>query len=116
VQRRKAAKAGLLAFLLGLLLASPAHALRCGQRLIAAGDHASRVLRFCGEPLAIESSYAQRLYVGDKATAFFPYAFADVRIDEWTYNFGPQRLMRVVRIENGIVTDIRSIGYGFHPH
>ena len=113
VKRRTAVMAGLLAFLSGLLLASPAQALRCGQRLITAGDHSSRLLRFCGEPLSVESGYAQQLYIGDATATFFPRILKDVHIQEWTYNFGPTRLMRVVRLENGIVTDIRSIGYGF---
>ena len=99
-----------------LLLPLPAHALRCGQKLIAEGDHVSRVLRFCGEPLSIESRFVQQLYVGDVTTAHaLPALLTDVRIEEWTYNFGPNRLMRIVTIENGRVIDIRTSGYGFLP-
>jgi hypothetical protein len=33
-------------------------------------------------------------------------------IDEWTYNFGPHRLMQVVVFENGVLVDVKSAGYG----
>ena len=98
------------------LLAAPAHALRCGQKVISEGDHATRLLRFCGEPTAVDSRVARRLHVGDITAAFFPTLFNDILVEEWTYNFGPRRLMRVVTIEEGLVTDIRTLGYGFSPH
>jgi hypothetical protein len=37
----------------------------------------------------------------------------DVVIEEWTFNFGPHQLMRVVRLENGTVAEIKYLGYGF---
>lgn len=101
---------------LAALVAAPAHALRCGQKVIAEGDHAVRVLRFCGEPTAVETRLARRLHVGDIEAAFFPALVNDVLVEEWTYNFGPRRLMRVVTVEAGIVTDIRTLGYGFSPY
>ncbi len=39
---------------------------------------------------------------------------SEVVVEEWTYNFGPRRLMRVIRFENGLVTSIRQLGYGYH--
>jgi len=32
--------------------------------------------------------------------------------EEWTYNFGPRRLMQVVVFENGRLVDVKSAGYG----
>jgi len=29
---------------------------------------------------------------------------------------GPHRLIRVLRLENGVVTSIRHLGYGYTPH
>jgi hypothetical protein len=40
----------------------------------------------------------------------------DVWIEEWTYNLGPSKLMRLVRIENGFVTDVRNLGYGYSSY
>jgi hypothetical protein len=34
-------------------------------------------------------------------------------IHEWRYNFGPNRLMRYLRFENGILKAIESIGRGY---
>jgi Protein of unknown function (DUF2845) len=39
---------------------------------------------------------------------------ADVQIEFWTYNFGPNQLMERVRIEDGIVVGIQSLGYEFN--
>lgn len=94
-------------------LCSPAHALRCGTRLISEGDHVSRLLRFCGEPYTVETRTARRGAVGNVGGVVFPGFYEEVLIEEWTYNFGPRRLMRLVRVENGFVADIRQLGYGF---
>jgi hypothetical protein len=91
----------------------PAHALRCGTRLISPGDHASKVLQFCGEPDAVQSRRAQRSFVADFGHVFLPGVAEEVVIEEWTYNLGSNRLMRLVRLENGIVADIRHLGYGY---
>jgi hypothetical protein len=39
---------------------------------------------------------------------------ADVQVEFWTYNFGPNLLMDRVRIEDGIVVDVQDLGYGFN--
>ena len=94
----------------------PAHAFRCGTRIISRGDHASKLLDFCGEPAAIQTRLAQRSFGADYRRAFVPAFVEDVWIEEWTYNFGPSKLMRLVRIENGWVTEIRTLGYGYYAH
>ncbi len=98
---------------LGLLLAvSPAHAFRCGTRIITRGDPADKILRFCGEPTSVQSRLSQRGYVSDFGRVF-PGVVEEVLIEEWTFNLGPHQLMRVVRLENGIVADIKHLGYGY---
>ena len=37
----------------------------------------------------------------------------EVVIEEWTYNRGPHQLMRVVRLENGVVAEVEILGYGY---
>jgi len=91
-----------------------ANALRCGNRVISRGDHAVKVLRYCGKPIAIESRVVHR-----RVVAFGSYVhpglglLEDVLIEDWTYNFGPGKLMRQIRLENGFVRDVRELGYGF---
>ena len=120
-------------FLVGaLLLAQPAAALRCGSRLISDGAPQGKVLRFCGEPESVQvrtlvraglprnRSFARARYPFDSAgrddreLLFADRAYEEVVIEEWTYNFGPRRLMRVIRFENGVVTSIKQLGYGYH--
>jgi hypothetical protein len=37
---------------------------------------------------------------------------APAEVETWTYDFGPNQLMERIRIENGIVVQIESLGYG----
>jgi hypothetical protein len=90
-----------------------AQALRCSHRLITEGDRTAKVLRYCGEPIAVDSRYAERAYRSRRGDIYLPGFFEDVLVEEWTYNFGPRRFMRLVRFENGVVTDIEQLGYGF---
>jgi hypothetical protein len=99
-----------LAALLLVLAAAPAHAFRCGTRIITRGDHAEKMLRFCGEPASVQTRIQTRGYVSDFGRVF-PGVVEEVVIEEWTYNLGPHQLMRVVRLENGLVADIKHLGY-----
>jgi hypothetical protein len=95
-----------------LLAVSPAHAFRCGTRIITRGDHADKMLRFCGEPQSVQTRISQRGYVS-KLGHVVPGVVEEVVIEEWTYNLGPHHLIRVVRLENGFVADIKRLGYGY---
>jgi hypothetical protein len=35
-----------------------------------------------------------------------------VKVEEWTYNSGPDRFLRIFSFRNGTITDIRTGGYG----
>jgi hypothetical protein len=104
------------ALALALLCASPpapaADGVRCGNRLISRGDHAAKLLRYCGEPDAIHTRTAVRGLFGAVAVPL-PGFFEEVQIEEWTYNLGPHKLMRKIRLENGEVREVRTLGYGY---
>jgi hypothetical protein len=100
------------AALMLLLAVGPAHAFRCGTRIITQGDPADKILRFCGEPTSVQTRVTTRTYVTDLGRVF-PGVVEEVVIEEWTYNLGPHQLMRVVRLENGLVADIKHLGYGY---
>lgn len=103
--------------LAALCAAAPlrADALRCGGKLVAAGDTRVAVEAKCGPPSdvarrtrlapAIVWRHGRPYRVGDGAV--------EVVVEEWTYNFGPQRFMRRVRFEDGIVVRIDTLGYGY---
>lgn len=91
-----------------------AEALRCGSDLINKGDHIAELLRHCGEPSWVERTTETRL-VAYRSHRLLPLTARkqEVVIKILTYNFGPHRLMREVRVEDGIVKRIRTQGKGF---
>lgn len=96
-------------FLLVLLLAaatfrvSAGDTMRCGSRLIGVEARAAEVLSACGEP-AFRDVFT---YPGVAA----PGEIAGV--EQWTYNFGPNQLLRILKMRDGQVIDIETDGYGF---
>jgi len=103
---------------LSLVLASaPANALRCGNKLVVDGMHEAEVIRACGEPVSTEHlGYVIRHYGpfgDDRAAGGFRGWRREVPVTEMIFNFGPHRLMRKLRFEGGMLTSIRTLGYGY---
>ncbi|HEX7061487.1 MAG TPA: DUF2845 domain-containing protein [Woeseiaceae bacterium] len=108
----------------GALLASvPAHALRCGDKVVREGMLDVEVLAHCGEPTAIrERGFVLRAYTLEEMLRL-PDAegvrFSDgnfyqhVLVTEYIYNFGPRKLVRKLRFEGGELTDIEVLGRGW---
>ena len=101
-----------IAALLLIGAAAPAHAFRCGTRIITRGDHAEKILKFCGEPSSVQTRFQTRAYVNQLGRVY-PGVVEEVVVEEWTFNLGPRQLIRVVRLENGFVEEIKSLGYGY---
>ena len=110
--------------LCGLLLASdPAHALRCGGKLVLRGMLESEVRAHCGEPSAVRDlGYVVRSFhpLGHRPPhggVLFRYGpgnyYQEVQVTEYIYNFGPRKLMRRLRFESGILTKVETMGYGY---
>jgi hypothetical protein len=107
----------------------PAFALRCGNRLVSEGDHQLKIEKHCGEPTAVNFRTIYRSGIpasryGHNRRSMKPArsseellihnrSVEEVQVEEWTYNFGPRRLMRVIRFENGLVTSVTELGYGY---
>lgn len=108
-----------------LVIAEPALALRCGNRLVSDGDHMSKILKYCGEPTSVQvrsiyrAGFPKQIRRHRFDTAdndFLLYAdraYVEIIVEEWTYNFGPRRLMRTIKFENGIVVAVKQLGYGY---
>ena len=103
----------------GLLVASTAVAdgFRCGTRVITEGATRSEVASKCGEPTDVVNErsifrrpvvwgYGRPMYVGEDAI--------EIPVEIWTYNLGPNKLMRRIRFEGGVVTLIETLGYGYN--
>jgi hypothetical protein len=111
-----------------LIVAEPASALRCGNVLVNDGDHKARVLRYCGEPTAVQvrtiyrsftPRYSQRSSARthgkahSKELLFSNRTTVEIIVEEWTYNFGPRRLMQMIRFENGFVSEVKQLRTGY---
>jgi len=110
-----------------LLVAGPAEAFRCGSRLVSRGDPQAKVRNFCGDPVAVQERVIYRSGptrapitsglppgVGDRdEVVAYDRSLVEVVIEEWTYNLGPRKLMRLVRFENGFVAEVKTLGYGY---
>ena len=110
---------------IGLLLLSalclwtiPAHAFRCGSQVVSTGDHKSYVEHICGPPTSIEARVVYEALHGG-ARHHGPHSglhelTVPILIEEWIYNFGPQRLMLWLLFEDGFLLRVRTIKrYGY---
>jgi hypothetical protein len=94
-------------------VAGDAASLRCGTALVSDGASMAEVVARCGEPMAKQSREEW-----DEVKTQEPGGDTSTRrvvrrtLEEWTYNFGPNRLMQVVVFENGRLIDVKSERYG----
>ena len=112
--------AGVLA---AVLAATPAHAFRCGNRIVAKDMHQAEVRRPCGAPTTVRHigralrniNVPIRSRLDGWSTGYFPgYTFTqEVVVTEYVYNFGPRKLMRRLIFEGGVLVSIESLGYGY---
>ena len=35
-------------------------------------------------------------------------------VEDWTYNLGPHKLMRIITFENDVVVKVQTLGYGYN--
>jgi len=85
----------------------------CDPAALAEGKLKLEILARCGEPAVVdewqEETAAVRQMEGETV-------YADVvarTIALWTYDFGPNQLVRFVRIEDGKVSRVETGGYGY---
>ncbi|HZF26420.1 MAG TPA: DUF2845 domain-containing protein [Steroidobacteraceae bacterium] len=102
--------------ILFLLVSLPAAAFNCGQKLVHEGDSSYDVRAKCGEPADIQVHNILRQpivwYYGRPLLAA-PGSLVEVPVEIWTYNFGPNKLMRRLRFVDGQLEDIDTLGYGY---
>lgn len=57
-----------IVILIAVVLSSPAHAMRCGTKLINKGDSILKVLEYCGQPI-----YSDYVIYGQRLTRLYIY-------------------------------------------
>ena len=90
-----------------------ADTLRCGSKLISEGDPIEKVRQHCGEPTATKRTWITRQPRFEYGGREIPFeGTEDVPVDLWTYDFGPNKLMRRIRFVAGKVESIETLEHG----
>lgn len=111
-----------LTLLGGLGMQSPALAdgsMRCKTRLVSAGAAAYEVRSVCGTPDDMQTRTEVRTVrravsvpCAQGVCSSFVEDSYSVNVEEWIYDFGPQRFLQFLTFEQGKLIQIRSGGYG----
>jgi hypothetical protein len=82
----------------------------CSGGTVSLGDPAGEVIRKCGQPAyAVQREQiigAEGGYPGERIAT-------TVVIDDWTFNFGPDRFQYRLILRNGRLRKIESLQYGY---
>src|SRR6185369_3758852 len=108
------------AVVIGLMATAAAPAfsdsMRCGSKIIVEGVTRSEVAAKCGEPTEVVTmrSVFRRPVIWTNGRPFFVGEDAvEIPVESWIYNLGPNKLMRRLKFEGGILTEIETLGYGY---
>jgi hypothetical protein len=123
-KRHLAAALGALAALglwLGAVTTASADGMRCGNRLVSKGDSTYDVRARCGEPQGATRrtetrTERRRVRVpcggGEARCDREQEVSIEVVVDEWTYDFGPQRFMQYLTFLDGKLARVETGSYG----
>ncbi len=76
--------------------------------IIALGNSKAQVVSKWGRPNDVAKRTEMRRFYGARGVLIQQ----SVQIEEWTYDFGPHRLIRIVSFEDGKLVSNKSRGYG----
>ncbi len=107
------------------LAAAPAHALRCGNKLVTEGDHKVKVSDLCGKPSYTDTRKIYRGGIprgdvtvtdprsqGQQELALHQRSVVEVDVEVWVYNFGSSKLMREIVFRDDRIVEINVLGRG----
>lgn len=84
-----------------------ADSMRCGNKLVASGDTLYDVRGRCGEP-AFAIQRVEYRSVSGWGPGVGASRTIEIVIDEWTYDFGPQKFVQHLIFEQGHLVSVRS--------
>lgn len=99
----------------------PNPARRCASHELVEGLSKYRLLTHCGEPLtrrrlgyvrALHPRQRQRIGGWTTERGLAP---VEVYREEWVYNFGSNQFLRIVRLDDGVVSEVQHGERGFNP-
>jgi hypothetical protein len=82
----------------------------CESSAIHIGDTTLDLLARCGEPATRDVTQEPRAV---PVAVSGPPGFVTVQVETWTYDFGPQRFIAIVKLEDGKIVSVESGGYGY---
>ncbi|AWN17316.1 DUF2845 domain-containing protein [Salinisphaera sp. LB1] len=89
----------------------------CNPASIVSGLSKYALLEACGEPVQRSGGYVNSTRYDDGThRLFLRHAAHPVYRERWIYNFGSDRLMREVTLENARVVSVQTLERGFGPH
>jgi hypothetical protein len=93
--------------------------LSCQDRIVHLGDEPYRVRSLCGDPDDVQQRVEQRAVrrevrvpCGRRMCSTLVDDVVDVQVEEWIYDFGPQRLLQYLTFETGRLVRVRTGEYG----
>ena len=89
---------------------SDAFAFYCKNKIIDKGLSKGEVKSWCGDPTFEDRRKEDRIKEiehGKESTII------SVTVDEWMYNFGPNRFISILMFENGLLREIKTGDYGW---
>jgi hypothetical protein len=92
-----------------------AAAFRCGSQLIEEGDPSDKVRELCGPPTTLQHKTIHRptAWWHNGRPFVLPGVDDTVQVEIWTYNLGSSQLIRRIRFEDGLATELATLGYGY---
>lgn len=116
----RALPAALVAACLALPSLVHASALRCDNKLVSEGASQTDALAKCGPPVSKQTrteTVTNKAREGTRDGTRYGDVSTEVSVtttvEEWTYNFGPHRLIQVAIFRDGRLVDVRSGSYGY---
>ncbi|MGB3922194.1 MAG: DUF2845 domain-containing protein [Minisyncoccia bacterium] len=83
----------------------------CDPERMALGKTTAEVASRCGEPVWRERWSEERFV----ETAPRPLRRELLTFEEWVYDFGPSKFIRILHFKNDLLIEVKTGGYGFPP-
>ena len=90
------------------LFGQSAFAYRCGSKVVNIGDSAYQVRKRCGEP----DDLSRRWVTVYRKVSLSEEVAMDVEVEDWTYDRGRNRLVTILRFQDGVLHEEWTDGYG----
>ncbi|WP_224981856.1 DUF2845 domain-containing protein [Geomonas agri] len=97
-----------------VMLSAPAYAdetVRCKGGIVSVGDSAGEVLAKCGQPATTTQSSKKVVQKDQQSSP--TRSITNIIVDNWIFNFGPNEFQYQLELQDGRVSRIQSLDYGY---